>query len=57
MRVCSSTLVADDTEGALDWSLAREDGVSPRLLPSRATDAARTVLGGYPGVAICDAGP
>jgi transposase len=36
------------------WSVAREDAVSYRLLPSRSTDAARTVLGDYAGVAICD---
>jgi transposase len=36
------------------WSVAREDAVSYRLLPSRSTDAARTVLGDYTGVAICD---
>ena len=36
------------------WSIAREDAVSYRLLPSRSTDAARTVLGDYTGVAICD---
>ena len=36
------------------WSVAREDAVSYRLLPSRPTDAARTVLGDYTGVAICD---
>jgi transposase len=36
------------------WSVAREDAVSYRLLPSRSTDAARQVLGDYAGVAICD---
>jgi len=36
------------------WSIAREDAVSCRLLPSRSTDAARQVLGGYEGVVICD---
>jgi transposase len=36
------------------WSVAREDAVSYRLLSSRSTDAARTVLDGYAGVAICD---
>ena len=36
------------------WSVAREDAVSYRLLPSRSTDAARQVLGDYTGVAICD---
>jgi len=36
------------------WSVAREDAVSYRLLPSRSTDSARTVLGGYAGVALCD---
>ncbi len=36
------------------WSIAREDAVSYRLLPSRSADAARTVLGDYTGVAICD---
>jgi transposase len=36
------------------WSVAREGAVSYRLLPSRSTDAARTVLGDYTGVAICD---
>ncbi len=36
------------------WSVAREDAVSYHLLPSRSTDAARTVLGDYTGVAICD---
>jgi transposase len=36
------------------WSVAREDAVSYRLLPSRSTDAARTVLGDYAGIAICD---
>jgi transposase len=36
------------------WSVAREDAVSYRLLPSRSTDAARTVLDGYTGVALCD---
>jgi hypothetical protein len=29
------------------WSVAREDAVSYCLLPSRSTDAARTVLGVY----------
>jgi transposase len=36
------------------WSVEREDAVSYRLLPSRSTDSARTVLGDYTGVAICD---
>jgi transposase len=36
------------------WSVAREDAVSYRLLSSRSTDAARTVLDDYTGVAICD---
>jgi transposase len=36
------------------WSVAREDAVSYRLLSSRSTEAARTVLGEYVGVAICD---
>jgi transposase len=36
------------------WSVARDDAVSYRLLPSRSTDAARTVLDGYTGVALCD---
>jgi transposase len=36
------------------WSIAREDAVSYRLLASRSADAARTVLGDYTGVAICD---
>jgi transposase len=36
------------------WSVAREDAVSYRLLPSRSTEAARTVLDDYTGVAICD---
>jgi len=36
------------------WSIAREDAVSYRLLPSRSTDAAREVLGDYEGVVICD---
>jgi cation diffusion facilitator CzcD-associated flavoprotein CzcO len=36
------------------WSIAREDAVSYRLLPSRSTDAARQVLGDYEGVVICD---
>ena len=36
------------------WSVAREDAVSYRLLSSRSTEAARTVLGEYAGVAICD---
>jgi transposase len=36
------------------WSIAREDAVSYRLLASRSSDAARTVLGDYTGVAICD---
>ena len=36
------------------WSVAREDAVSYRLLSSRSTEAARTVLGDYAGVAICD---
>jgi hypothetical protein len=34
--------------------VAREDAVSYRLLSSRSTDAARTVLGDYASVAICD---
>jgi len=34
------------------WSVAREDAVSYRLLSSRSTNAARTVLDGYTGVAI-----
>jgi transposase len=33
------------------WSVAREDAVSYRLLSSRATDAARSVLDEYTGVA------
>jgi len=36
------------------WSVAREDAVSYRLLSSRSTQAARTVLADYTGVAICD---
>ncbi len=36
------------------WSVAREDAVSYRLLSSRSTAAARTVLDDYTGVAICD---
>ena len=36
------------------WSVAREDAVSDRLLSSRSTEAARTLLDGYTGVAICD---
>jgi hypothetical protein len=36
------------------WSIVREDAVSYRLLASRSADAARTVLGDYTGVAICD---
>jgi hypothetical protein len=36
------------------WSMAREDAVSYRLLSSRSADAARTVLGDYAGVTICD---
>ena len=36
------------------WSVAREDAVSYRLLSSRSTDAARSVLDDYSGVAICD---
>jgi hypothetical protein len=36
------------------WSIAREDAVSYRLLASRSADAARTVLGDYTGIAICD---
>jgi hypothetical protein len=36
------------------WSVAREDAVSYRLLSSRSTHAARTVLDDYTGVAICD---
>lgn len=36
------------------WSVAREGAVSYRMLPWRSTDAARTVLGDYTGVAICD---
>ncbi len=34
------------------WSVAREDAVSYRLLSSRSTDAARTVLADYMGKAI-----
>ena len=36
------------------WSVAREDAVSYCLLSSRSTQAARTVLDDYAGVAICD---
>ena len=35
------------------WSVAREDVVCYRLLSSRSTDAARTVLDDFTGVAIC----
>jgi transposase len=41
-------------EGAPWAAIAREDAVSYRLLPFRSTDAARTVLGDYAGVALCD---
>jgi hypothetical protein len=34
------------------WSVAREDAVSYRPLSSRSTEAARTVLGEFVGVAI-----
>jgi transposase len=36
------------------WPVAQEDAVSHRLLPSRSTEAARTVLGDYAGVATYD---
>jgi transposase len=36
------------------WSIAREDAVSYRLLPSRSAQAARSVLGDYSGVVMCD---